>query len=114
VLPLLPPLTVRDAFGYAADSFMDPLSYFVTPLAADVWRSAAYQINERADNMALYQDVEDSSLDLYAAVRNGYLQRRRVAIQAAIRDRDQNLGKRVPSCRARGEINPGEDTQVRN
>jgi phospholipid-binding lipoprotein MlaA len=114
VLPLLPPLTVRDAFGYAADSFMDPLSYFVTPLAADVGRSAAYQINERADNMALYQDVEDSSLDLYAAVRNGYLQRRRVAIQAAIRDRDQNLGKRVPSCRARGEINPGEDTQVRN
>jgi phospholipid-binding lipoprotein MlaA len=89
VLPLLPPLTVRDAIGYAADSFMDPLSYFVTPLAADVGRSAAYQINERADNMALYQDVEDSSLDLYAAVRNGYLQRRRVAIQDAVRDRDQ-------------------------
>jgi phospholipid-binding lipoprotein MlaA len=89
VLPLLPPLTVRDAIGYAADSFMDPLSYFVTPLAADVGRSAAYQINERADNMALYQDVEDSSLDLYAAVRNGYLQRRRGAIQDAIRDRDQ-------------------------
>jgi phospholipid-binding lipoprotein MlaA len=36
VLPILPPLTVRDAIGYAADSFMDPLSYFVTPIFADV------------------------------------------------------------------------------
>jgi len=90
VLPLLPPLDVRDAFGFAADSFMDPLSWFVTPVAADIGRSAAKQINERANNMKLYDDVEDSSLDLYAAVRNGYLQRRRKAIQDAILDRDRS------------------------
>jgi phospholipid-binding lipoprotein MlaA len=89
VLPLLPPLDLRDAFGFAADSFMDPLSWFVTPIGADFGRAAAQRINERAENMKLYQDVEDTSLDLYAAVRNGYLQRRRVAIQDAIRDRDQ-------------------------
>jgi len=89
VLPLLPPLDVRDAFGFAADSFMDPLSWFVTPIGADIGRSAAKQINERAQNMKLYDDVEDSSLDLYAAVRNGYLQRRRKAIQDAILDRDR-------------------------
>jgi len=114
VLPLLPPLTVRDAFGYAADSFMDPLSYFVTPLAADVGRSAAYQINERADNMALYQDVEDSSLDLYAAVRNGYLQRRRVAIQDAIRDRDQGWEHVSHHLELEAKSIPAEDAQVRN
>jgi len=89
VLPLLPPLTVRDAIGYAADSFMDPLSYFVTPWLVDVGRSAANTINERAGNMTLYQDVEDTSLDLYAAVRNGTLQRRRKSIEDAIRDRDR-------------------------
>ena len=89
ILPFLPPLTVRDAIGYAADSFMDPLSYFVTPLLANVGRSAANTINQRADNMTLYQDVEDTSLDLYAAVRNGYLQRRRKSIEGAIRDRDR-------------------------
>jgi phospholipid-binding lipoprotein MlaA len=89
VLPVLQPLTVRDAIGYAADSFMDPLSYFVTPLLADVSRSAAYTINERANNMELYDDVEDTSLDLYAAVRNGYLQRRQKSIDDAIRDRDR-------------------------
>jgi phospholipid-binding lipoprotein MlaA len=90
VVPLLPPLDVRDAFGFAADSFMDPLSWFVTPIGADFGRSAAKQINERANNMQLYDDVEDSSLDLYAAVRNGYLQRRRKFIEDAIRDRDRS------------------------
>jgi len=89
VLPLLPPLDARDAFGFAADSFMDPLSWFITPIAADFGRAAAQRINERADNMKLYDDVEDTSLDLYAAVRNGYLQRRRKSIEDAIRDRDR-------------------------
>ena len=89
VLPLLPPLDVRDAVGFAADSFMDPLSWFITPLGADFGRAAAQRINERADNMKLYDDVEDTSLDLYAAVRNGYLQRRRKVIRDAILDRDR-------------------------
>ena len=89
VLPLMPPLDLRDAFGFAADSFMDPLSLVVTPIGVDIGRAAAQRINERAENMKLYDDVEDTSLDLYAAVRNGYLQRRRKAIQDAIIDRDR-------------------------
>ena len=104
VVPLLPPLDVRDAFGFAADSFMDPLSWFVTPIGADVGRSAAKQINERANNIQLYDDVEDSSLDLYAAVRNGYLQRRRKFIEDAIRDRDRAWERIFPSFRARISI----------
>jgi phospholipid-binding lipoprotein MlaA len=93
VLPLLPPLDVRDAVGFAADSFMDPLSWFITPLGADFGRAAAQRINERADNMKLYDDVEDTSLDLYAAVRNGYLQRRQKVIRDAILDRDRTWEK---------------------
>jgi len=92
VLPILPPMTVRDAIGYAADSFMDPLSYFVTPVLADIGRSAAQTINERAANMTEYDDVEETSLDLYAAVRNGFLQRRRKSIKDAIRDRNRTWG----------------------
>jgi phospholipid-binding lipoprotein MlaA len=112
VLPLLPPLTVRDAIGYAADSFMDPLSYFVTPLAADVGRGAANTINERAANMTLYQDVEDTSLDLYAAVRNGYLQRRRNVIQDAIRDRDLAWRSLSDRFEPHGESMLGEDGAI--
>jgi ABC-type transporter lipoprotein component MlaA len=69
---------------------MDPLSYFITPMVADVGRSAAHTINERADNMTEYDDVQDSSLDLYAAVRNGYLQRRKKSIREAIRDQERS------------------------
>ena len=111
VVPLLPPLDVRDAFGFAADSFMDPLSWFVTPIGADFGRSAAKQINERANNMQLYDDVEDTSLDLYAAVRNGYLQRRRKAIQDAIIDRDRTWEKITDPFEHHEKSTLGEDTQ---
>ena len=92
VVPLLPPLTVRDGIGYAADSLLDPLSWFVTPFAVDFGRAAAKTVNERAANLKLYQEVEDTSLDLYGAVRNGYLQRRQKSIEDAIRQRDKQLG----------------------
>jgi phospholipid-binding lipoprotein MlaA len=92
VLPVLQPLTVRDAVGYAADSFMDPLSLFLTPIVVDISRSAAYTINERAAHMTEFDDVEDTSLDLYAAVRNGYLQRRQKFIDDGIYDRNRSWG----------------------
>jgi phospholipid-binding lipoprotein MlaA len=33
-------------------------------------------INERSLNLDLYQGFEETTVDLYSAVRNGYLQRR--------------------------------------
>jgi len=89
VMPLLPPLTVRDGIGYAVDSLLDPLSYFVTPPVANLGRATGKTVNERAANLKLYQDAEDTSLDLYAAVRNGYLQRRQKTIEEAVRDRER-------------------------
>jgi len=80
VVPLLPPLTVRDAIGYGVDTLLDPLGYFV-PMLASTGTTAGKSINERSLNLALYQDVEDSVLDLYSAVRNGYLQRRQRDIE---------------------------------
>jgi phospholipid-binding lipoprotein MlaA len=112
VLPLLPPLTVRDTVGFAADSFMDPLSLFVTPLGADIGRAAASRINERAENMTLYQDVEDTSLDLYAAVRNGYLQRRSKSVEDAIRDRDSDWERIANPFEHREKSVDGADTQL--
>jgi phospholipid-binding lipoprotein MlaA len=87
VVPFLPPLTVRDGIGYAADTFLDPLSYFV-PFFANFGRAAAKRINERAVNLHLYDGVEESSLDLYSAVRNGYLQQRQHSVERAERERD--------------------------
>ncbi len=82
VLPTLRPLTVRDGIGYGVDGVLDPFGY-VTPFFATAGMSIVRQVNERSLNLKVFQDVEDSVLDLYSAVRNGYLQRRRRSIEDA-------------------------------
>ena len=75
VLPFLPPFSVRDFFGYVADQAMDPLGYFM-PLAPAIGFNVLDQVSDRAANIDRFQGVEDSAVDLYGAVRNGYYQRR--------------------------------------
>jgi phospholipid-binding lipoprotein MlaA len=72
ILPFLPPLTVRNAVGYAFDLALDPISY-VSPLAGSVGRTSEEIVNNRAINLENYQSAEEATLDLYSAVRNAYL-----------------------------------------
>jgi phospholipid-binding lipoprotein MlaA len=83
VLPLFPPLTVRDGIGFAVDSAMNPLSY-VVPSAASTGSRGLNLVNERASHLERFEDVEEEVLDLYTAVRNAYLQRRQRAIQERV------------------------------
>ena len=78
----MPPLTVRDSIGYGLDGFLDPLGQF-TPLVADVVMGVVQKVNERSLNLDWFNDVEDTALDLYSAVRNAYLQRRQRSIDDA-------------------------------
>jgi phospholipid-binding lipoprotein MlaA len=80
VLPLLPPLTVRDGVGFAADGAMQPISY-VAPFAATVGMRAGQVINDRSLNLETFEEFEQMTFDLYSAVRNAYLQRRQRMIQ---------------------------------
>ena len=76
VLPFLPPLTVRDGIGYAVDGATSPLSYYI-PFWPDAFAmSVGNTINDRSLNLDLFQGIEESTVDLYSSVRNGYLQRR--------------------------------------
>jgi phospholipid-binding lipoprotein MlaA len=76
VLPLLPPLTVRDGVGFAADGAMNPLYYYI-PFFPDAFgMRVGDTINDRSLNLDLFQGIEESTIDLYSSVRNGYLQRR--------------------------------------
>jgi phospholipid-binding lipoprotein MlaA len=100
VLPFLPPLTVRDFFGAVMDFGLNPVNYFLLPtFEIDDWpsaiahknrdtttliqlgRAAEEIINERSLNLEKYQGVEEATVDLYAAVRNAYLQKRARAIR---------------------------------
>jgi len=80
VLPFLPPLTVRDGFGFAADGAMQPISY-VAPFAATVGMRGGQVINDRSLNLQTFEEFEQMTFDLYSAVRNAYLQRRQRMIQ---------------------------------
>jgi phospholipid-binding lipoprotein MlaA len=81
ILPLLPPLTVRDAIGFAVDGAMNPLNY-VLPLVWDRFgMQAGDAVNDRALNLELYQGFEETVIDMYSAVRHGYLQRREQLIR---------------------------------
>src|SRR6266481_6839495 len=82
VLPLLPPLTLRDGIGYGADTVMDPLGYVVpVPLVVSISTAAARRVNERSLQPAAFENIEETVLDLYSAVRNFYLQRRRLVVR---------------------------------
>jgi phospholipid-binding lipoprotein MlaA len=80
ILPLLPPLTVRDAIGLAFDTAMNPMSYFF-PIGVTIGTYGARYVNERSLNLDKFERVEESVVDLYSAVRNAYLQRRAAEIK---------------------------------
>lgn len=81
ILPLMEPLTVRDGIGKFVDSFMDPLSYVLPFFWTRLGMKAGETVNDRALNYELFQDLEESVLDLYSAVRHGFLQRRQRLIE---------------------------------
>jgi len=96
ILPFFPPFTLRDAVGYVADIFLDPYTYFVfrnvrlgQPALVEHEDTAtigafATRVGEivstRSLNLERFEDVEETTVDLYSAVRNAYLQKRAKAI----------------------------------
>lgn len=93
VLPLLPPLTVRDGIGYAVDAVLDPFNYVIFPGAALVGLGGGERVNDRSRNLEEFEAVEETTVDLYSAVRNAYLQRRQRVIDEG-RERSP-LGRRA-------------------
>jgi len=82
VVPLLPPLTVRDGIGRAVDGALDPLGYILTvPLAVSLATTAVRRVNERSLTPEAFEHVEETVIDLYSSVRNAYLQRRARAVR---------------------------------
>jgi len=81
IMPFLEPLTVRDGIGKAVDSAMDPLAYYLPLIWDRLGMKIGDIVNERSLNLELFQGFEESVIDLYSAVRHGYLQRREKLIR---------------------------------
>ena len=79
VLPAMGPTTARGASGRVADIFLDPASYALNraPGFARPVFVATNIIDRRAQGLEAFAAAARDTLDLYAAVRSGYLQRRK-------------------------------------
>ena len=83
MLPFFGPSTLRDTFGFAVDSAMNPISYLLSTtqsIAIQGGLTLGNAVNSRSMNLEFFQNVDRFSLDLYGAVQDGYLQRRAQAI----------------------------------
>jgi phospholipid-binding lipoprotein MlaA len=100
VLPLLPPFSLRDFTGFLGDMALNPINWLVAPIIevegipsvightdrmtstlVQLGARAGEMVNQRSLNLEKFQGVEEATLDLYAAVRNAYLQQRARAIR---------------------------------
>ncbi len=68
MLPLLGPSNPRDAVGRVVDFAFDPL-FFLAPAPVTYSRFGVQTVNTREQNIESFEELERSSLDLYAAVR---------------------------------------------
>jgi phospholipid-binding lipoprotein MlaA len=99
MVPLLGPYSARDLVGYIGDIALNPVYWLMFPIIEiDAIPSVVPHanrttsslilltargteiVNDRSLNLEKFQGVEESTLDLYAAVRNAYLQKRARAI----------------------------------
>ncbi|MSP48294.1 MAG: VacJ family lipoprotein [Alphaproteobacteria bacterium] len=79
VLPLIGPSNPRDAIGMVVDWFIDPVYWAAHESQWDGFifgRTAARVITARVDTLKITDDLERTSLDYYAAIRDIYRQRR--------------------------------------
>ncbi len=79
--PILGPSNLRDTIGLAGDTLLNPLSYY----PRNEWtRMAIYGgkiANQTSLHLGEYEDLKESAIDPYIAVRDAYLQMRRDRIK---------------------------------
>jgi len=82
VLPALGPSNPRDAVGYAADIALDPVTWvtFRSSTFFKLGRGVLGIIDERAQVLGPLDELERTSLDLYATERSLYRQHREAEI----------------------------------
>jgi len=78
VLPMLGPSNPRDALGYGVDIVLDPSTWITWRSSAffKLGRGVANIVDLRAQNIQTLDQLERSSLDLYATERSLYRQHR--------------------------------------
>lgn len=91
VLPFMGPSPPRDIAGDVVDIFIDPTTY-IKFHGSDTWyavRSGAYVLDLRARNIDELEQIERTSIDMYATTRSLYRQYRNSEIRNGRPDTSQ-------------------------
>jgi len=83
VLPVFGPTTVRDAFGDVVDGLLHPARYFLGPAQQLTYGTGAGLSTREAYYQSL-KELEKSSVDYYAALRNAFYQARMAEISKGV------------------------------
>ena len=75
IWPFLGPSSLRDSVGMVGDVFLSPLNY-VTPWEDAFALDAAEYFNENALRLGEYEDLIESAVEPYVALKNAYAQHR--------------------------------------
>ena len=79
--PILGPYTLRSLVGWIADSFLDPVTWYVSPL----WARWAVKGYKKFNNVSLtlgdYEALKEAAIDPYVAIRNAYVQFRETLVR---------------------------------
>lgn len=79
IVPALGPTTVRDGVGGIVDIFLHPTTFFFGPFQR-LFYSGGSGLSLREANYEALKALDESSVDYYAALRNGYYQARMAEI----------------------------------
>ena len=80
VWPFLGPSSLRDTVGLVGDGFLDPV-YYVTPWYNSTGIAAYDRLNDTSLHIGDYEDLIESAIDPYVAIRNAYVQHRQSKIK---------------------------------
>ncbi|NNG00431.1 MAG: VacJ family lipoprotein [Desulfobacteraceae bacterium] len=80
IWPVLGPSTLRDTVGMIGDRFMHPVSY-VNPSEVSYGLSAYERINGLSFRLGDYESLKAAAIDPYEAIRDAYLQYRRINVE---------------------------------
>lgn len=81
MLPLLGPSSVRDLGGTVGDYFLNPLPHCCLGTEEYLGLTGSRAVSDRELAIEAIDDLKENSLDLYAAVRSIYAQRREAEIR---------------------------------
>lgn len=80
VLPIIGPSSARDSMGLAVDILSNPLNY-IDDDRYIYGRIGMTIVDTRAQNLDLMDEIYRTSVDPYATIRSGYLQRRAAQVR---------------------------------